>query len=578
MNVRYYSLFLLLFVYATSSVQALTVNRLNGGASVIYIDFSIPGSVLPFELVRSYNSITAVNEQSGWKGSFGWGWTSPFETTLITTPDQHVLLRDGSTGNTIFFKPTKEDPAVRKKFFQAAKKAYFERKKGRKVSAAELTKLQLPDQFEKGLMSDPNFRAQVASDYGIEVSIPAGQALVSSQYGYQTIQFKNNQWIRNKAGVTQIFDGKGRLEEQRDKNGYAFYFRYSKKQTNQVEEIHSQDRSISLKFKWAADRVVQIVDHRGKMATYEYDSAANLTKVTDSNNQVYLYYYQEKRSPHLLTKIEYPSEAKGAALPYRELGYDKSGLVTFHRDRDGSKTSFSFGRSSTDPADNFWTRAIIEKGSAKETEYDEFFLKKKADNSKYLYKQISKRDGVTTTTIYTSCCGKPAQVNRNGVVTTMKYYPNGLLKERVTPREEVRLEYDPRWNKVTKVVKNKFISNYKYDGGGNLVEANNSRNDKVKLAYDRFGRILQMVDASGRTINFKYGANGKPSIITEKGVGTIRIDYNSDGRIVKTETVPGKRERKPSQEKSQAIVRRVMQGFQNLLNIIRPAGVNYSNG
>ena len=74
--------------------QALTVNRVNGGTNVIYIDFSIPGKVVPLELVRSYNSITALNESNGWLGAFGWGWTSPFETTLTVTSKKSLRLME----------------------------------------------------------------------------------------------------------------------------------------------------------------------------------------------------------------------------------------------------------------------------------------------------------------------------------------------------------------------------------------------------------------------------------------------------------------------------------------------------
>ena len=131
---------------------------------------------------------------------------------------------------------------------------------------------------------------------------------------------------------------------------------------------------------------------------------------------------------------------------------------------------------------------------------------------------------------------------------------------------------------MTKVVQNKFTSNYKYDGVGNLIQASNSRKDNVSLSYDRFGRILKMINGKGRTITFKYGTNGKPILIKEKGVGTIRIAYDGDGRIQKTETISAGNSRKPSQATSKRVIQQVMRGFQDLLNIIRPAGVNYSKG
>lgn len=573
---KWLGVFALLVAQATSVSYGLTVNRLNGGANVIYVDFSVSGSVLPLELIRSYNSITAVSESTGWKGAFGWGWTSPFETTFTLTPDRHVLLRDGATGNTIMFRPQKEDPNVRKQFFEAVKKAYFERERGRKLTSKQLKGLTLPERLLTKLKADPNYRVDIATKYGVKLKIPRGEMLVSSQYGFQTMHFANNQWIRNKDGVTQYFDKEGRLVRQEDKNNYTFTFFYDAKNPSQISEIRSQDRT-SLKFKWNQGKVLEVRDNRNRASRYVYDKSDNLIRVTDSNNQVFQYKYANTRFPHLLTRIEYPT--KGRVPSFRELKYDKNGLVTQHVDRDGIVYDYVFGKNNRDPENNFFTKTTIKDPSKKKAveHYDEFFLKPRPSGTKYLYKQVTKRDGVKTVTTYTPCCGKPAQIVRDGVTTNFKYYPDGLLKERISPNDYVKLQYHPKWKKITKVDQNKFVSTYQYDGAGNLVKASNSRKEKVALTYDRFGRILKMIDGGGKVITFRYDGNGKPSVIEQKGVGVIRIDYDSAGRIRRTETV-GKGNRRPSQAQSQRIIKRVMQGFQNLLDIIRPAGVSLSNG
>jgi hypothetical protein len=89
-----------------------------------------------------------------------------------------------------------------------------------------------------------------------------------------------------------------------------------------------------------------------------------------------------------------------------------------------------------------------------------------------------------------------------------------------------------------------------------------------------------MTDSEGKKITFKYGEKGKPVVISEKGVGTINIDYDGEGRIRKTETLTAQvgsgTDRKPSEARSHEVVKRVMKGFQQLLDIIRPAGVGVS--
>jgi YD repeat-containing protein len=562
------------FIYVTNA-SGLTVNRVNGGASIMYVDFSIAAAVAPLELIRSYNSITALSEANGWSGAFGWGWTTAFETTLTTTPEHNVLLRDGNTGNTILFKSDKEDPAVRDTFFNNVKRTYFEKRTSRKLTDAELKGMELPQKMLARLRSDPQYRAEIASKYGIKSSIPKGELLVSSEYGYQTLQFKENHWVREKEGITQVFDGDGRLTRQIDKNGFFFDFKYSKVQKLQLIEIKSGDNASSLKLVWRQEHVIEVSDNRNHRANYTYDQSGNLIQVTDSTNQNYIYKYENKKFPHLLTKVEYPNELNGKERVFREIRYDDNGLVTFHREKDGSETTFVYGKMPGDPENDFWTKSIRKFKGNTEEEYDEYFIKTRADGTKYLYKQESKYGGVTTTTIFTACCGKPSQIVKNNEVTNFKYADGGLLTERISPKEDVKFEYDPRWKKVSRVAQNGFISDYEYDDRGNLVKASNSRSQKVSLRYDRLGRIMRMTDPESRQITFKYGDLGKPVMISEKGVGTIRIDYDADGRIVRTETVNGKDSgRRPSEAKSQEVIRRVMKGFQQLLDIIRPAGIN----
>ncbi len=81
------------------------INRLNGGASIRYADINRQGTKLNLELIRTYYSIMALNEKSGWGGIFGWGWSSPIETSLLITSEKKIYLRDSSTGNPLSFQP-----------------------------------------------------------------------------------------------------------------------------------------------------------------------------------------------------------------------------------------------------------------------------------------------------------------------------------------------------------------------------------------------------------------------------------------------------------------------------------------
>lgn len=333
-------------ILLTGWAFGLNVNRINGGGSIVYVDFNVPGDVVPLDLVRTYNSVTAVNEASGWNGAFGWGWTSDFESVLTVTPDRSVVLRDGQSGNTVIFQAVKDDPKAKEAFFSQIKAAYLKRKLGKEPTAAELKKFSLPSDFMAKLKSDSQFRIQMAVAYDIPGEIPKGELLVSTQYGYQTIQFQNNQWIRRRDGNTHVFDQKGRLIRQEDRNGYYLEYKYDPGKLK-LKEISARNQSASLKFTWQNNHVSTITDSQGRMARYEYDTRGNLVKVDDSNGQTYEYVYNNERFPHLLTRINYPSESKGSDSIYRELYYDSQGLVASHRDKDGSITEFTYGKSPT---------------------------------------------------------------------------------------------------------------------------------------------------------------------------------------------------------------------------------------
>jgi uncharacterized protein YgiM (DUF1202 family) len=88
-----------------------------------------------------------------------------------------------------------------------------------------------------------------------------------------------------------------------------------------------------------------------------------------------------------------------------------------------------------------------------------------------------------------------------------------------------------------------------------------------------------MTDNQKRIITFQYGDGSKPTLISQKNLGSIKITYDGAGRVVKAETLIAKEQkRRPTELKSQEVVKQVMSGFQHLLDILRPAGVNLSAG
>lgn len=130
------------------------------------------------------------------------------------------------------------------------------------------------------------------------------------------------------------------------------------------------------------------------------------------------------------------------------------------------------------------------------------------------------------------------------------------------------MEYDEKINKIKRVVNNDGWTNFEYDNKGNLYKALNSAGKAVLLIYDRAGLITKMVDddkntKEKRVLSFKYNSFGKPVEIVMDNVGKINVAYDNAGEIKKVESKEGHK-----------MALMVTQAFQNLLSIVKPAGVN----
>jgi len=115
------------------------------------------------------------------------------------------------------------------------------------------------------------------------------------------------------------------------------------------------------------------------------------------------------------------------------------------------------------------------------------------------------------------------------------------------------------------VSEGKGTTKFTYDKLGNLTYAANSGGQSVKLEYDMKGRIVKIFDQAKRLINIEYDERfGKPKTVERPGVGKIFVSYNSEGTITKVD----------SKNDDPAVAVQVASAFNNLIEIITPAGVN----
>ena len=251
--------------------------------------------------------------------------------------------------------------------------------------------------------------------------------------------------------------------------------------------------------------------------------------------------------------------------------YDqKTSFISKITDRNGDTTAYEYGAADKNPRDHYWT-LVTKKGfnNKKVTNRYEYEIKTKPDGQRYTYRILTVISGVKTETIYSACCGLPVKIARGKHVTNFEYNDKGLLtKKSSTKGEYVKIDYDPKLNKISKVVNNSGWTSFTYDKKGNLTKAVNSNGKAVLLIYNSKGKIQKMVDRNTKTkekrvLAFKYSSLGKPVEIEMEKVGKIQVAYDNYGEIKSVESKAGHK-----------MALQVTQAFQNLLAIVKPAGVN----
>jgi YD repeat-containing protein len=543
---------------------AANVTLKNGNFFIGYTDIVYPGGFEP-KMERVYNSKTSF------KGMYGWGWGNEYEVYLSPSADGSVVVHEYGGGaenrfSPVAFKSQDLDKAV-DMISEAAMKA------GSIGSQNQLAA------YKGKLRADASYRNDEWENLRKQGklqprALPAGTQLHSNKFSYQNIVKVASGYVRNfDNGKVETFDEQGRLQKIQDKNGNIITLSYGK-DGKLAKLVDNFNRKMFFTFN-TQGFLERIEGENGKKAEFTYNGLGELVSSKDVDGNSYQYAYGDGKKGdggkrHNMVEIAYSDKTSTQVEYY---GRDKQESVRAVKDRDGTRTAYSYD---TDASDKSHTSvAVAIKGSdgkdISNSKY-EYFIKRKADGEEWTYKMVTTLDGDRTETSYNECCGLPLLIKHGGEETAFAYDSKGHVTKKITPSEITELAYDPVVSKVTKVKrysktnpKSASWSEFTYDNKGNLTLARNSEKKGVKLFYDANGRIKSLVDQSSRRIDFKYNENSKPIEITDPQLGTITVSYTNSGEIKKVESTAGRK-----------IALQVTSAFQNLLDIIRPAGVSLS--
>jgi len=551
-------IFCLAVLAVGAPVANANVSLKNGNFFIGYTDIVYPGGFEP-KVERVYNSKTPFS------GMFGWGWGNEYEAYIVVSADGSIVLHEYGGGAENRFNPNAFNAQELDRAVDTI--ATAAQKTGGLGSADQIAA------YKNHLKSDASFRNDEWESYRKQGKIQARQLAVGTQlhsnrFSYQYITKVQGGYVRSfDNGRIEKFNDDGKLQKISDKNNNFIELTYAD-DGHLAKIVDNFNRKMYFTFN-SAGLVEKIEGENGKKAEYKYNGQRELVSTHDVDGNTYSFKYDGEHR-HNMTEIEYSDKTTMQVAYY---GRDKHENVKSVKDRDGTTTDYAY---ETDGADHgHYTVSVNVKGgdskliSASKYEY---FIKHKANGEEWTYKLNTTLDGERTETVYNECCSMPLLIKHGAEETSFEYDVKGHVTKKITPTEITMLTYDPKAGKVNHVQKfskaNKKQNNwseFKYDDKGNLIFAKNSENKGVQLFYDVNGRIRSMVDQSKRRIDFKYNENSKPIEITDPALGTITVSYTNSGEIKKVESTAGRK-----------IALQVTSAFQNLLDIIRPAGVSLS--
>jgi YD repeat-containing protein len=535
-----------------SETASAIVDMKNANYSDTWVDITLSGTGYPLRVQRTYNSRSVFN------GIFGFGWCSDFETVIDKLPEGRLKLTECGAGQEITFTPGKFDQSSLAKINEAIINHY--RKKNPQATNETV------DTLRSQLINSDSLRAEWAREANIPMpDLQKGTVFVAEGAASEQIVFDGANYTRTLGdGSLQKFDNQGRLTYIYDKNNNFLKLAYNGTKLSDV--IDNTGRKLSFAFN-ANRRVKEIIAPGNIRAEYTYKNE-DLASVKNMWKNTYTYEYSDT---HNLKRITFPDKTF-KAIEYNE----KKDWVTSFTDRATNGPAcvekYKYEVSADRPKDHFWSTVTKTCGTevVNETRF-EFWHETHPRGGKYLARSLTKSPSDSMDVTFHPEFGRPTIIKRNGSTTTFSYFPNGTVKEKVTSAARMAFEYNKAINKVSKVVtdfydgKGKAVkrrtTEFSYDAKANLIAAQNTDGQSVRLTYDERGRIATIADQAKKEVLIKYDdKTGKPAQITRPKVGTIHVSYKPNGEISKVDSNDG-----PS------VAVQIASTFNNLLDIISPA-------
>ena len=320
-------------------------------------------------------------------------------------------------------------------------------------------------------------------------------------------------FTRDASRTGYVFDSTQRLVAVHYVNGETVTMSYGP--TGELATVTENGRSLA--FTYAGSHISEVTDPLGRSVAYGYDSAGDLTSVTDASHETWAFTYfadhrlESATDPSgLLTSASYDARGRviretdaptDATATWKYAGdpYGASG-TTIVTDPDGHVTKYSFTAMRL-------TSAISGFGTLLSA------------TTSYTYNAAGLVTGVT-------------DANHN---TTNSAYDAGgdLLSTTDALRHTTKYTYNDLGEPLTIAMPSGATTNAAYDSAGDLTSMTDPLGNRTAYEHGTAhpDDITQLTDPLGRVTKFAYYPNGDLKSMTDAAGDTTEYTYDADGEV-----------------------------------------------
>jgi RHS repeat-associated protein len=417
----------------------------------------------------------------------------------------------------------------------------------------------------------------------------------------QAFKYDNNGNVVKELDAVGYEAGTGSTIDDKISSGYGKIYSYNlANKLLTILDADSQDRLLPYTKRYTYDgtgRKITETDGKGKVTTWYYDDANNITKTTikrlaseaevtvssatynstgdvitatDGNGNITTYEYTGFGK---VKKVAYPGDSTIAAY-YVIYQYDTVGRVIRKQDSVGVANIYTYdseGRELTSTEENVDGTEAIEvattydkngnkrfltdgNGVVTENVYDE--LNKLVTSTIYVTDGSGNKVKHTTSYIYDKNNNLLKEIDwlgnektyvydaldrvvekydqNNKLIQKLEYYHNGTQSKSYDALQNVTLYYYDKNNRLIKTVDSEgHITLQHYDEVGNIDQKTDGDNNTTYYSYDQYNRLVSVKNAKGEITNYTYDLNGNMLTEVDAQGNITTFEYNVANKLIR---------------------------------------------